>query len=275
MNLSLLQSLLEPPRPFRDHDNIPWSDPAFSERMLAEHLDQSHDLASRNLSIIEAQVDWIHRALLETRPSRILDLGCGPGLYANRLAELGHTVHGIDMSPASIDYARRHAAANTSFELGDLRTTRYGMDFDLAMQIYGEFNVFSPADARTILAGVAAALKSDGKLIMEVNGERALRRRSEEPRTFTVKASGLFDPGPHLLLEENHWDEETSALATRYTVLSITDGDIHQYGASYQAYIDVELAALLSDCHLGSMNLLPDLGIDAGFDGFVVEATRD
>lgn len=274
MDLSRLRTLLDPPRPFTDHDNLPWSDPAFGQRMLAEHLDQSHNLASRNLDIVEVQVDWIHRVLLDTTPSRILDLGCGPGLYANRLAELGHIVHGIDISPASIAWARQHGTANASFQLGDLRTAPYGTGYDLAMQIYGEFNVFNPRDARDILNKVSAALRPGGRLILEVSAEQALRRRGEEPRRFTANESGLFHAGPHLVLEENRWDEESSALATRYTVLSIDDGTIHQYGASYQAWIDMELAALLADCRFGPMNLLPNLGLDAGFEGFVVDASR-
>jgi hypothetical protein len=31
----------QPPVPWRDGANLPWGDPAFSERMLAQHLDQS------------------------------------------------------------------------------------------------------------------------------------------------------------------------------------------------------------------------------------------
>jgi hypothetical protein len=37
----------QPPVPWRDGANLPWDDPAFSERMLAQHLDPSHGAASR------------------------------------------------------------------------------------------------------------------------------------------------------------------------------------------------------------------------------------
>ena len=39
---------------------IPWDDPDFSRRMLAEHLSQEHDLASRKREMIRTQVQWIH-----------------------------------------------------------------------------------------------------------------------------------------------------------------------------------------------------------------------
>ena len=89
---------------WREGDNIPWSEPEFSARMLREHLTQDHDMASRRAELIDRHVAWIHQELLGGQPSRVLDLGCGPGLYSSRLARLGHTCTGVDYSPASIAY---------------------------------------------------------------------------------------------------------------------------------------------------------------------------
>ena len=85
-----------PPEPWKDGGKIPWNEPAFSARMLKEHLKQSHDTASRRLSIIGSHVDWINSAFLSSDSSRVLDLGCGPGLYLERLAKQGHDCTGID-----------------------------------------------------------------------------------------------------------------------------------------------------------------------------------
>lgn len=74
------------PAPWSEGDNIPWDDPGFSERMLAEHLSQEHDLASRKSATIERQVGWIFTEVLGAKPARLLDLACGPGLYTSRLA---------------------------------------------------------------------------------------------------------------------------------------------------------------------------------------------
>ena len=41
---------------------------------------------------------------------RILDIGCGGGLLSEPLARMGAEVTGIDLAPAHIDGARRHAA---------------------------------------------------------------------------------------------------------------------------------------------------------------------
>ncbi|MBW2278686.1 MAG: SAM-dependent methyltransferase, partial [Deltaproteobacteria bacterium] len=50
----------QPPTAWAEGDNIPWNDPSFSERMLREHLNQDHDLASRRIEKIERHVAWIH-----------------------------------------------------------------------------------------------------------------------------------------------------------------------------------------------------------------------
>ena len=80
MNLPDLVRRTTVPVPWDEGDNIPWHDPDFSRRMLREHLSQAHDAASRRTETIDQHVAWIHQTLLRDRPTRILDLGCGPGL---------------------------------------------------------------------------------------------------------------------------------------------------------------------------------------------------
>ena len=158
------------PEPWSEGEKIPWNDPDFSERMLREHLSQSHDLASRRLEVIEAHVAWIHERVLGRRPARILDLGCGPGLYASRLAQRGHQCIGIDFSPASIRHATEHSAReglDCTYVHEDLRQADFGTGFDLVMFLFGELNVFRPTDAEAILAKASHALAPGGTLLLE------------------------------------------------------------------------------------------------------------
>ena len=134
MNIMQLMKRIETPEPWSEGEKIPWNDPEFSERMLKFHLTQEHDLASRRFEIIDKHVDWIHNKLGE-KPSKILDLACGPGLYSNRLTKLGHSCRGIDFGPASIKYAREQAIkekVEIVYVLGDIRTADYGDNNDLA-----------------------------------------------------------------------------------------------------------------------------------------------
>lgn len=80
-----------------EESKIPWDEPAFSQRMLANHLSQDHDWASRRQEVIERQVNWI--ASLLPPGARILDLGCGPGFYTHRLAERGFLTDISELGP--------------------------------------------------------------------------------------------------------------------------------------------------------------------------------
>ena len=55
--------------------------------------------------MIAGQVRRLRR-LLPPAPARILDAGCGPGLYAVPLAAVGHDVTGIDVSAPALRHAR-------------------------------------------------------------------------------------------------------------------------------------------------------------------------
>ena len=138
-----------PPPAWTGISRIPWHDPDFSVRMLREHLDPSHDRASRRAEFIDAQVTWLQTELLPESAS-VLDLGCGPGLYCARLAGAGHACTGIDIGPASIAYAnqQRNPATDCQFILGDFLNLDLPRRFDAALLLYGELSAFPPAQAR-------------------------------------------------------------------------------------------------------------------------------
>ena len=62
-------------------------------------------------------------------PGRLFELGCGNGVTARKLAEMGYDVVGVDPSASGIAQARRHASAHLRFEIAstddDLRS-RFG-----------------------------------------------------------------------------------------------------------------------------------------------------
>jgi SAM-dependent methyltransferase len=184
---------------------IPWDDPDFSRRMLAEHLSQDHDLASRRSEWIDRQVARIHACLLHAQPSSILDLGCGPGFYSHRLVNMGHRCRGIDFGPASIDYARRHNPdpSRCDFLLGDIRSVDFDGPYHLAMILYGELNAFSPDEAATILRKVHASLDVPGRLIFEAQTPQAVERVGRGEPSRSQHESGLFSDRPHSCRTDN------------------------------------------------------------------------
>ena len=255
------------PQPWDEGDNIPWHEPAFSRRMLVEHLSQEHDLASRRTEIIDSQVQWIHRYLLGGRATRILDLGCGPGLYSSRLARLGHECVGIDYSPASIGYATDRAQRGRlrcRYVLDDIRRADYGSGFGLVMLIYGEFNVFPRDDARSILAKAHTALASGGVILLEPHPFAEVERQGRRSRTWHSAENGLFAESPHVVLQESFWDASRHTATFRYYVIDAATAKVTRHASSFQAYSDQEYRSLLNEAGFEGVQLLPALGGEQG-----------
>lgn len=260
MSLLSLISRIPAPEPWSEGDNIPWNEPGFSARMLTEHLSQDHDAASRRLEKIDRHVRFIHH-LLGERPARILDLGCGPGLYATRLARLGHRVSGIDYSPASVEYARNlaeSAGLACRFELADLRTAVFGSGYDLVQLIYGELNVFPRPVAADILQRAYAALNDGGLLLLEPHTFEGVRGTGCRQEWWT-STGGLFSPRPHLVLEETFWDDATHTRTDRYYVIDAETAAISRHAASYQAYRPDEYNRLLTEAGFNTVQVYPSL----------------
>ena len=256
----------QPPQPWIDGEKIPWNEPGFSQRMLAEHLSQVHNAASRRFGLIDQHVAWIHQHVLGARPARILDLGCGPGLYLNRLAQSGHSGTGIDFSPASIAYAR--ATAETAgfgvlYRLDDLRTAEFWgpsePHYDLAQLLYGEFNTFRLADAQAILRKAHGALRAGGFLLLEPSTFASIHALgTPRPSWYTAQA-GLWSDRPHIVLQDNAWDGEQCAAVERYTIIDAATGALVQHAMTTRAFEEDDLADLLKAVGFANITVYPSL----------------
>lgn len=81
---------------------------------MTDHLDQSRQFWDSAASTFDNEIDhgligparaaWtqVLRAVLPLEHAAILDAGCGTGSLSIVLAELGHTVTGIDISPERV-----------------------------------------------------------------------------------------------------------------------------------------------------------------------------
>jgi SAM-dependent methyltransferase len=270
----------QPPQPWAEGDNIPWNDPDFSCRMLEEHLSQEHDLASRRIEIIDKQVEWIHKKLLSKQTSRVLDLGCGPGLYAHRLASLGHQCRGIDYFPASIDYAKKQKGDSTfdcDYVLGDLRTTDFSSGFELAMLIFGEFNVFKTSDIEIILEKIHSSLNNGGLLLLEVHKFKTIENMGRAEFSWSSAESGLFSEKPHLCLTENSWDRQNRCATKRYFIIDAISAEVTRYAQTFQAYTEREYKSLLKTNGFEKIKFSESFGsVDSTFskDLFIIVARK-
>ncbi len=262
MNLTDLIGRALPPTAWDEGDNIPWNDPPFSERMPAEHLRQDSDAASRPFEKIDAQVRWIHEALLAGEHTRVLDLGCGPGLYTDRLARLGHECHGVDFAPAAIAYARDVALREglaCSYELADVRDVAFGEGFGLVMMIFGQFNVFRRNEALGILERAFESLAPGGHLLLEPQRFATVIGDGTSHTSWYSASEGLFSSRPHLCLTESFWDDQARASTQRFFIVDAETAEVTRYALSNEAYTDDEYETLVSGVGFEDVRLLPSL----------------
>lgn len=196
-----LLSLLEPPALYEFTDEPLWDDEHISAQMLAAHLDPDFEGASRNHAFIDRSVAWIARVAPVAEHPRLLDLGCGPGLYAERLARAGYRVTGVDFSRRSIAHARDSAEGQglaIDYCCENYLALDLGQRFDVAIMIYCDYGALSGADRRTLLARARAHLRPGGLLVLDVFSRRALDAFEEGRIWEDHPHGGFWRPGPHL-----------------------------------------------------------------------------
>src|SRR5262245_21785225 len=81
------------------------------------HLLYSH----RHLAEASAFVDQLIDRLQPARGASVLDLGCGSGRHARRLADRGFQVTGLDLSAGSLARARSHRGPAVRYLQQDMR----------------------------------------------------------------------------------------------------------------------------------------------------------
>jgi len=112
--------------------------------------------------------DHYHNFLLRHLPSNchdVLEIGCGAGTFARRLAERSDHVLALDLSPEMIRIAREQSAQfpNIEFELGDVRDRSLPVEsFDVVASIATLHHLPFPE----ILLKMKGALKPCGVLLV-------------------------------------------------------------------------------------------------------------
>jgi len=204
-----------------------WDDDHISAQMLRAHLDPDRDAASRTFAFMDRSAAWIaHVAPPETFP-RLLDLGCGPGLYAQRFARLGYQVTGVDLSRRSIQYAREQAeGTEIRYHLANYCQLELGETFDVITLIYCDYGALSPEDRQRVLHRARAHLRPGGRMVLDVFSHAREMRTQDYQRWQHCPQGGFWRAGPHIVLEEGmHYPQHV--LGRQITV--ITPEDEQQY----------------------------------------------
>jgi len=241
-----LQALQQKPAPFSPGKPRFWDDPHISKQMLLAHLDPNTSAASRPPETIAHSVRWLVD-VLELHPGdRVLDLGCGPGLYTARLAERGLQVTGLDYSRRSIDYAIQHARQNNlniTYRYQDYLTLTDEALYDAVLLISGDFCPLPPEQRARLLKNVHRALQAGGHFALDVT-TREHRKFNSLGNRWYVAESGFWKAASHLVLEQGFDYPEELIYLNQYIVVE-ADGTISVYRNWFQDFTPERLTAEL------------------------------
>lgn len=253
LDLKLLERISRRPKPYEGSEASLWTDPYVSSHVLHAHLDPDDDEASRRPHIIDASVRWIEGEIRRLSGpvdrASILDLGCGPGLYAQQLAAFGFEVTGIDVSSPCVTHARDVAGRSglsIDYRTGDYLSIDLGGPYHAALVVYGGISELDPSDRKTLLGRVHEALVQDGVLIFDVVTRRYAERQGESDGWYVASRNGFWAPGRHLVLEQTfHYPREAAHLQ-RFLII-LPDGTIRSMPLWRSYFSKDSVGTLLDD----------------------------
>lgn len=144
----------------------------------------------------------------------LLDLGCGTGLFAARMAVCGTArVTGVDPARAMLEVARSRAGGDrVNWVEASAQSVRLGQKFDLIVLTGHAFQVFlTEADRRAVLQTIQAHLAPNGRFIFDTRNPAV-----EEWREWTPAQSQRVIDHPTLgqvrAWNDVEQDEETQVV---------------------------------------------------------------
>lgn len=221
-----------------------WTDPYIREQLLLAHLDAETDAASRAPVVIDATIEWMLRAA--DGPGRVVDLGCGPGLYAERLATRGWDVLGIDLNAASLTHARSSAAEKglalryvEGSYLAPFTTER----FDLGICVYCDVGALPVPQRDRFFRITADLIQTGGTLIFDVFGPGLSRIMNVGHSSTRHEGPSFWSNTPCTVRSETAHFEAESIWGQKWTVTP--DGEPARTFVVWNHYFTADAIATL------------------------------
>lgn len=201
----LLHAAMRNPDLYEETGRLFWCDPDMAPQLLEAHLDADNPMASRPPRFVDASTKWIASIAPADRYPRVCDLGCGPGLYAERLAKMGYRVTGIDVSTTAIEHARASAAREgleIDYVVSDYTSLQSGYSADLALMAYCDYGALSSGSRRALMGNVKKLLRPGGIFVLDVFSDRHYAAAREIRSWDAASSGGLWSPEPYVCLHE-------------------------------------------------------------------------
>ena len=198
------------------------------------------------------------RRLLPDPPATVLDVPCGDARLTTRLAAAGYDATGVDLIASEVEHARRAAAAagvEARFEVGDLRALPEVGRVDALVSWGNAFGYLVPAETARSLAGMRAALRPGGRLVLES------MTVAESFLVADFKPSAEWEYGGIRLSATNHYRVSESRLESDFT-FEDAEGQVEHSRAAHHVHTSGEVVRRLQQAGFGEIELLGSDGIE-------------
>ncbi len=199
-----------------------WADDYTSKQMLSFHLNGEIDVSSRNTVFLDKSVEWITSHFKISKGTKIADFGCGPGLYAIRLARKQADVTGIDFSNRSVEYARQVAAKeglSVNYVNQDYLEFETDDRFDLVIMIMCDYCALSPAQRQKLLSKFHTLLEPGGFVLLDVYSLKAFGQRQETAVYEENLLNGFWSPNKYYGFLNVFKYEKEKVILDKYTII--------------------------------------------------------
>lgn len=170
----------------------------------------------------------------------VLDLACGHGRHANRIAPEVHSIIGLDTNADFLAIAREDAFArgisNVTYTNQDIRDLSHISAFDRVMLLNTVFGLFSDRDHEHLLGRINRALKLGGRVCFDVVNRDTI--------LIGLQADTIVEKEGNYMLDRLRFDERTGRMSNRR--IYIRDGVTVHAPFSLRLYNYSEIATLLA-----------------------------
>lgn len=136
----------------------------------------------------DVETDLFIRLASITPCDHVLDVPCGQGRHAIRLAKFGADVAGVDASPGMIERAKANArdqSVQVSWIHSDMRHVESDPVFDCVICLGGSFGYFGRSGDRSFLSTLLRVLRPGGFLVLDAPSLEVIRAH-HEPRHESI-----------------------------------------------------------------------------------------
>lgn len=218
-----LKDINHRPSPFEAYTaKFLWDDEHISKQMLAFHLNEEVEPASRPQEFIDRSASWIIDRFSLVKGKRVADFGCGPGLYATDFAKAGAAVTGIDFSRRSIAYARsagKEKGLDIDYVLADYLEYQTDRKFDLVSLIYCDLCPLSPKQRGVLLGTFRNILADDGAVLLDAFSLHAFGGRQEGASYEYRLMGGFWSANDYWGFLNTFKYEDAKVVLDKYTVV--------------------------------------------------------